>query len=301
MLTDRVGELAALGTAVLWSLTYVQFAVAVREIGPSRLNRLRLLVALACLLALHAVVYRTPIPLDAGAARWGWLTLSGVLGFAVSDAFLFSALLHLGAHRTSLLMALIPVVSALLAWSLFDERLTWIQVVAAFITVAGIALVVSARRSSGQEGRPSGHPFAGVLFALGAVASQSLRYILSVQGMSGGYPVLSTNVIQILSAAVAVWAVAFLSGRWRTTLAPPLSRRAAATTVGGGVTGPFLGVTLSLVALARAPVGIASTLMALVPVFLLPFSRFVLKEPIGLRAVAGTLLAVGGVAVLFLF
>jgi len=301
MMTERIGELTALGTAVLWSLTYVQFTVAVRTIGPSRLNRLRLLVALICLFVAHAIVYRSPIPLDAGSARWGWLILSGVFGFAVSDAFLFSALLHLGAHRTSLLMALIPVVSALLAWGLFDERLTWIQAVAALITVAGIALVVSARRSTDREGAPTGQSFIGVLFALGAVAAQSLRYILSVKGMSGGYPVLSTNVIQILSATIAVWVVAFVSGGWRTTLAPPFGRRAAATTIGGAVTGPFLGVTLSLVALAKAPVGIASTLMALVPVFLLPFSRFVLKEPVGPRAVAGTLLAVGGVAVLFLF
>jgi drug/metabolite transporter (DMT)-like permease len=301
MPTDRIGELAALGTALLWSLTYVQFTVAVRSIGPSRLNRLRLLVALVCLFVAHAVVYRSPIPLDAGAVRWGWLVLSGVLGFAVSDAFLFSALLRLGAHRTSLLMALIPVVSALLAWGLFDERLTWIQAVAALVTVGGIALVVSARSAPKREGEPTGRALVGVLVALGAVASQSLRYILSVQGMRGGYPVLSTNVIQILAATVAVWTVAFASGGWRTTLAPPFDRKAATSMIGGAVTGPFLGVTLSLVALAKAPVGIASTLMALVPVFLLPVTRFVLKEPVGLRTVAGTLLAVGGVAVLFLF
>jgi len=175
MPTDRIGELAALGTALLWSLTYVQFTIAVRAIGPSRLNRLRLLVALGCLFVAHAIVYRSPVPLDAGAVRWGWLVLSGVFGFAVSDAFLFSALLHLGAHRTSLLMALIPVVSALLAWGLFDERLTWIQMVAALVTVAGIAFVVSARRAPKQEGEPTGRALVGVLFALGAVASQSLR------------------------------------------------------------------------------------------------------------------------------
>ncbi len=300
MLTDRIGEFAALGTSVLWALTYVQFTIAVRAIGPSRLNRLRLLVALVCLFIAHTVVYRSPIPLDAEAVRWGWLVLSGVFGFAISDACLFSALLHLGAHRTSLLMALIPVVSALLAWGLFDERLTWLQIAATFVTVAGIALVVSARRSTNRESGPTGRTLVGVLFALGAVASQSLRYILSKQGMSGGYSVLSTNVIQILAATIAVWIPAFVSGTWRTSLSAPFSRRAAATTAGGAVTGPFLGVTLSLVALAKAPVGIASTLMALVPVFLLPFSRFVLKEPVGLRSVAGTLLAVGGVAALLL-
>jgi len=293
---DRIGELAALGTCILWTLTYVQFTFAVRGIGPSRLNRLRLSIALVCLLAVHAIVHRSPIPLDATAARWGWLILSGVVGFAVSDAFLFRALLYLGAHRTSLLMALIPIVSALLAWGLFGERLTWMQLVAASVTVTGIALVVSARRRDDR----AGGSLAGVLFALGAVAAQSLRYILSVQGMSGGYPVLSTNVIQIVAATAAAWIPALASGAWRSTLAAPFPQRAAAATIGGAVTGPFLGVTLSLVALGRAPVGIASTLMALSPVFLLPLSRFVFKEPIGLRAVLGTLLAVGGVAVLFL-
>ena len=300
MLTDRMGEFAALGTSVLWALTYVQFTIAVRAVGAARLNRLRLSVALVCLFVAHTIVYRSPIPLDAEAVRWGWLVLSGVVGFAISDAFLFSALLHLGAHRTSLLMALIPVVSALLAWGLFDERLAWLQVAAALVAVAGIALVVSAGRSTNRDSGPSGRSLVGVLFALGAVASQSLRYVLSKQGMTGGYPVLSTNVIQISAAAIAVWIPAFVSGAWRRSLSAPLGRRAAVATVGGAVTGPFLGVTLSLVALAKAPVGIASTLMALVPVFLLPFSRFVLKEPVGLRAVAGTVLAVGGVAVLLL-
>jgi len=300
MSVERIGELAGLGTAILWTLTYVQFTIAVREIGPARLNRLRLSIALGCLLVAHAILYGSPIPLDAGSVRWGWLILSGVFGFAISDAFLFSALLHLGAHRTSLLMALIPVVSALLAWGLFNERLTPMQMIGAGITVAGIALVVWARPKAKDEQARSGRATAGVLFALGAVAAQSLRYILSKQGMSGGYPVLSTNVIQILAATIAVWIPSCFSGMWKTTLSAPLGRRAATATLGGAVAGPFLGVTLSLVALAKAPIGIASTLMALVPVFLLPFSHFVLKERVGLRAVAGTMLAVGGVAVLFL-
>ena len=301
MSADRIGELAALGTAFLWSLAYVQFTLAVRTIGPARLNRLRLLVALICLMAVHTAVYRSPVPLDAGWAPWGWLILSGVIGFAVSDAFLFRGLLHLGAHRTSLVMALIPVVSALLAWGFFGERLTGLQIVGALITVGGIVLVISGRRAPVRDRAATGRPVAGILFALGAVAAQSLRYVLSKQGMSGGFPVLSTNTIQILAATIAIWVVPFASGAWRSTFAPPFGRHAALTMLGGAATGPFLGVTLSLVALAKAPVGVASTLMALVPVFLLPVSRFALKEPIGLRAVAGTLLAVGGVAVLFLF
>ena len=83
-------------------------------------------------------------------------------------------------------------------------------------------------------------------------------------------------------------------------LAPLRERTVVLSTIGGAFTGPFLGVSLSLVALSAAPVGIASTLMALTPVLLLPISRFAFKERITLRATIGTALAVGGVAVLFL-
>jgi len=296
-MTARLGEIAALGTALLWTLTYVQFTVAVRKIGPSALNRLRLLAALVLLVCAHFALLGTPFPLHVEPAQWGWLGLSGVIGFAISDAFLFRALLHLGAHRTSLFMSLIPLASALLAWGAFGEGLSWLQITAGLVTVAGIMLVVSARSKKDRDTRA---PTTGLLFAFGAVLAQSLRYILSVEGMRGGLAPLSANVLQILAATVAVWAVAAVRGTVRSSFEGMRDRVAALTTAGGSCTGPFLGVTLSLVALARAPVGIASTLMALSPVFLLPASRLVLKEPITARALVGTLLAVAGVALLFL-
>jgi len=294
------GEIAALATAVLWTMSYLQFTVAVRLIGASLLNRTRLTVALAFLILAHLIVHGTPFPLDAEAARWGWLILSGVIGFAISDALLFRSLLYLGAHRTSLLMALTPVASALLAWGTLGEQLTAIQAAAALVTVGGITLVVSARPSDREAAKTGRRTSFGILCALGAMVAQSLRYILSKEGMSGGFPILSTNVMQILAATVAVWVMAAFRGTIRGSLKPLRDRTAILSTVGGAFTGPFLGVSFSLVALYAAPVGIASTLMALTPVFLLPISRVVFKERITLRAVIGTALVVGGVAILFL-
>jgi drug/metabolite transporter (DMT)-like permease len=297
---ERLGEFAALGTSLLWTLTYVQFTIAVRRIGPSVLNRLRLLVALALLLVTHWAAFGVPVPTGVEGSRLGWLVLSGVVGFAISDAFLFSALLHLGAHRTSLVMSLIPVTSACLSWAIFGERLTAVQIAAGLVTVLGIMLVVSAR---GGDGGRRGWPKlgVGVAFALGAVVAQSLRYILSVQGMRGGFPPLSANLLQIAAATVAVWVLALARGRVRSSFEGLRDRTSAATTLGGALTGPFLGVTLSMIALSRAPVGIASTLMALSPVFLLPVSGLIFKQRVSGRGVAGTLLAVAGVALLFLY
>jgi len=299
MLAAYQGELAGIATAFCWTASYILFTIAVRIAGPKWLNRWRLSVAVVFLLILHWIVYRTPLPFGADWGRWGWLTLSGVIGFAISDAFLFRALLHLGAHRTSLVTSLIPVMSALLAWSIFGEQLTLAQVLSSGAIVAGIALVISAR-PSGQEPMARKEVALGVMFALGTVATQSLRYILSKQALGGGFPVLSANVVQILAATVAVWLAALFSGRWKKDLDVFRNRRAALTMIGGAIAGPFIGVTLSMVALAKAQIGIASTLMALPPVLLLPFAYFVLKESIGPRAVAGTALAIGGVTCLFL-
>ncbi len=294
----HLGEWAGLGTAALWSGSYLTFTFAVRRVGADRVNRLRLLFALVLLVAAHLVVYGTPVPTSAGAVRWMWLGLSGLVGFAIADAFLYRALGHLGAHRTSVIMALIPVASAFLAWALLGESLSLLQLGGVGITVAAVLLVVTGRAPA-EPSSPSRNARLGVLFALATVAAQSLRYLLSVKGMSGGFPVLSTNVLQIAAATAGAWAFALPRG-WRDTFASLRDRPAALSTAAGSVFGPVLGVTLSLIALANCRVGVASTLMALPPVFLLPLGALFFRERITWRAAGGTVLAVAGVAVLWL-
>jgi len=68
---------------------------------------------------------------------------------------------------------------------------------------------------------------------------------------------------------------------------------------GGALFGPFIGVWLSLVAVQYAYVGIASTLMALPPIFLIPLSWWIFREKISLVAIVGTIIAVIGVALIF--
>lgn len=300
MLMAHSGELAAIATAFAWTAAYLFFTTAVRIAGAPWLNRWRLSVAVILLLSIHWVVYRTPLPFEADLSRWGWLMLSGVIGFAISDALLFRALLHLGAHRTSLVMALVPAFSALLAWVAFSEQLTWAQLLSSGAIVLGIALVISAR-PAGNEPTGRKEVMLGVLFALGTVVAQSLRYILSKQAMAGGgLPPLSANVGQILAGTVTLWILASFGKGWKKDLELLRNRKAAFCMIGGAIVGPVIGVTLSLVALNRAPVGIASTLMALSPVLLLGFTIVVLKEKTTLKATVGTALAVGGVACLFL-
>ena len=65
-------------------------------------------------------------------------------------------------------------------------------------------------------------------------------------------------------------------------------------------TGPVIGATLSLFALQHTQVGIASTLIACRRSSCCPVSWLVFKEKFDWGAVLGTLVAIGGVALLFL-
>jgi drug/metabolite transporter (DMT)-like permease len=55
-----------------------------------------------------------------------------------------------------------------------------------------------------------------------------------------------------------------------------------------------------MIAIQNTLVGIASTLMALSPVILLPLSRWFFHENISWRAIAGTFICMAGTAALFL-
>jgi drug/metabolite transporter (DMT)-like permease len=77
-------------------------------------------------------------------------------------------------------------------------------------------------------------------------------------------------------------------------------RHALLPILGGAITGPFIGVWLSLIAVQLTQVGVASTLIALPPVFMLPIGAIVFKEKVGPGAIAGTVVAMVGVALLFL-
>ncbi|HDS28997.1 MAG TPA: EamA family transporter, partial [Candidatus Acetothermia bacterium] len=156
-------------------------------------------------------------------------------------------------------------------------------------------------RPRGMTGGQSHRTARGVLFALGTVLTQSLRYLFSKQALGEeSLSALSANTVQILAATVSIWLVAFAAGRWKRDLDVLSNPRAAVVTLGGAVAGPFVGVTLSMVALAQARLGVASTLMALPPVLLLPLAVIFFGERVSIRAVAGTIVAVGGVASLFL-
>lgn len=297
---DFIGEIAALATACFFALTALIFTSTGRSVGSQVTNRVRLLFALLYLVILNAVLFQEPLPFSADASRWIWLSLSGVIGLALGDAFLFQAFISLGARLgTLLLLGLAPVFGSIMAWMLFKETLTGVQIAGMAATLAGITWVVLSYQEPPDT--PHGHTRRGVIFGVLAALGQAVGLVFSKQGMLGDFSPFQANAIRMVAATICIWAWTAFEGQARSTL-QELHRkpRVIGLLALGAFVGPVLGVSASLFAVQHAEIGVASTLMALTPVILLPVSHFVFKERVTWQAVLGTILAIAGVAILFL-
>lgn len=296
---EFIGEIAGLATSLFFSMTAIIFASAGRMVGSQVTNRTRLVFALVYLLILNAILFREPLPLSADPSRWMWLGVSGVIGLSLGDAFFFQALVSVGARLGSLLMSLAPIFGSIIAWTFFGETLTPLQILGIILALAGIGWVVMSHEEPPDT--PRGHTNRGVLFGVLAALGQAGGLVLSKQGMFGDFSPFRANVIRMLAAVIFIWAWTLLEGKAGATVQALREKPQALRLIAlGALVGPVLGVSSSLLAIQHIEIGVASTLTALPPVIILPVSYFVFKEKVGWQAVAGTVLAIAGVAVLFL-
>ena len=294
-----IGELAALATSLFFSITSIFFTLAGRRVGSMVVNRARLVLAVVFLCITHWIMFGIPLPLHTEPERWLWLGLSGFVGLALGDIFLFQAFVKIGPRLSMLMMSLAPVIATILAWIFLSEIISIGQMTGILITLGGVTWVVMER--NGNNNNKNRDYARGILYGLGGAVGQAAGLVLAKNGLFGEFSPISGNVIRMITAAVVLWMMTFIqreAGKTVRTLSK--DRRGMGFTFAGTITGPLLGVSFSLLAVQRAEVGVASTLMALPPLFLLPLSYIVFKERFGWGAVAGTFLAVFGVAILFL-
>ena len=297
-----LGELAALGTSLCFSFGSVMFTNAGRMIGAALVNRMRLLMALLVVMLWHALTYGQLLPFDAVPERWFWLGVSGLVGFVLGDAFLFQSFVMIGPRLAMLMMALAPVLSSILAAVFLKESLVPMELLGIGVTLAGIVVVISERRGRREDAPADNRRYLiGLLCGLGAAVGQAGGLILSKLGLAGDFPALSGNVIRLLAAVLAIWAIAAVNRQVFSSIrAVRAAPRAVLLMSGGVILGPVLGVWLSLVAVQNTNVGVASTLSSLMPIFLIPISYFAFGERVTRQAVIGTVLAFVGMVVLFL-
>jgi drug/metabolite transporter (DMT)-like permease len=291
------GQLAALGTATCWAFTALAFDAAARRIGALSLSLIRLVIAFGFLCLAAWAMRGLALPLDASPRAWGWLGVSGLVGFTFGDFCLFRAYVLIGARLSQLMMALAPPLTAIIGWLLLGETLGGRALLGMILTVSGIAWAVLERKP--QNGGPAPRPsFSGIAMGFGGALGQAGGLVLSKLGM-GSYHAVAATQVRVL-AGILGYALLFTGlRRWGRVGEASRDRRALGLASVGAFFGPFLGVSLSLFAVRRIPAGVAASLMALTPILIIPLVVLLRRERIGFGGIAGAVLAVSGVALLF--
>lgn len=293
-----VGEVAALTTATFWSFGSLLFAIVADRAGAFALNIFRITLAfgvLSLLVIVTGLGARFPWPGQHPGVPW--LVVSGVIGLTIGDFGYFGALQRLGPRLATLLAAFSPPITALLGWVLLRETLGGVALAGMGLVLAGVAWVVLERPATSA---PRGHRVQGVLLGIGAAACQAIGLVMAKRGMGTSIVPLQATAIRMGAAMLGVWLIAVFTRQLDAPVRVWRDRRARFAAFGATFLGPVFGVWLSLVAARHTHAGIAATLMATVPVLILPLVVIFRKEKVSIRAALGAFITVAGVAMIFL-
>ncbi len=309
---NHLGEIISLGVAVSWTITAWFADKASRRVGAMVTNVLRLVLATLFLGILLWITVGHPYPVYADRSTWLWLGLSALVGYVFGDYCLFNCYLYIGPRFGQLLMTLAPPMAAIAGWLMLGETLSWKSLLAMGVTLCGIGLSILSR-DSGKHVRLD-LPLKGLLLGVGAGVGQGVGLVLSKIGMEyyadalpADAPALMEGMLPFASTMLRaiIGGLGFLLILGLQKDFPKLGKAVkdpVALKYASIITlfGPALGVSLSLMAVRYAHAGIASTLMALTPVFILLPEVLVNKKKVRLKELLGLAVSITGVALFFL-
>ena len=297
MITNHIGEISALLTAMLWVLSGTAFEHGGKRVSSQAVNLMRLIMAVLIMSVYLTIRRGSPIPFDASPQNWLWLSISGLVGFVLGDFFLFESYVLVGTRLALLIMSLSPILTGILSYFVFGEKLSLLNMLGIVLVILGIMLVVLTK-NQGEKMKLNIQP-RGLIYAILGAVGQSIGLIFSKLGMGSFDPFASTQIRLI--AGTFGWILLFLIFGWFPRLKRfTTDRKALGFTFFGAFFGPFLGVSFALTAMQHTKAAVASAIMSIMPVLILPVNLVLFKEKIRSRAILGAVITVIGVVILYL-
>jgi drug/metabolite transporter (DMT)-like permease len=298
--------LAALLTTLLFAISAICGHRTATQIGGVEANFWR-----ACLATFFLAVWANTLGHGFEGAAFPIFVLSGLAGIGLGDSGYFQALPRLGSRRTVLLtQCLTAPFAVIIEWLWLGTKLNAFALACIVVVLAGVAVALAPREHLKIAPRQmfvgiSGAVVGALGGAFGAVLS---RKAYAVAHAAGEHPDPGTTGYQrVIGGAIAL-GVLLLAVKWRSAHAhggmlEPKNiqisrdkwRRLWPWVVANSLAGQTVGVSCMQWALDYTSAGIVTAVIATTPILLLPMTRLLDGERIGLRSTLGALMTVAGV------
>lgn len=325
-----IGETIALFVALSWTVTALFADVASKRMGSLPLNTVRMSMSLLLLLGTLWLIMGQPWPRYADGGTWGWLALSGVVGYVIGDYCLMQGYIIIGSRFGQLFMTLSAPTAALTGRLFLGEEMSSLAIVGMVVTLSGIAMSIlsNGQGERKERGVTLSLPRKGIFYASMAGICQGFGLVLSkiglehydaalaAEGLTGEatagdalLPVpiylcvpLAATLIRASVGLVGFFVLLMVFNRdWKGRLSHAVRDRKAMWCVfGATVFGPYIGVSASLLATQYTTTGIAQTLFALTPVLIIAPAAWLFHQRVTLREVVGAIVSVVGVSLFFI-
>lgn len=306
------GEIISLVVAVSWTVTALFAEVASKRLGSLQFNVIRMLLSIVMLGATLWIFTGSPVPLYADGDAWLWLSLSGFVGYIFGDYCLFNSYILIGSRFGQLFMTLAPIAAAFSGWAILGEKMSLQAVAGMLVTVFGIGLSVL-NKGGGKRRLSLKLPLKGVLFGVGAGVGQGVGLVLSKVGMNyyeksipvgddvvAGLMPFASTMIRAITGFAGFFLIVLLQKKLSTFSTTVRNRKGMNAALWATFAGPFIGVSLSLMAVQYTEAGVASTIMALTPVLILWPSAYFFGQRVTVKEIVGAVISVIGVSLFFI-
>ena len=299
-----IGQTAAILTSILWTLNSLLFTTAGKKIGAISVNAYRIIAAVIFLSITHVIIFGSIFPYATN-DQWLWIGLSGIIGLGIGDFGLFAAFVILGPRRSLIIMSLSPLFAAIFAYLILFETLTILAIFGMIVTIIGVLIVIIEKEEKSDEEKISQkQKIWGIFLALIGAIGQGTGAVLAKKGIYIDDSIivnpLSATLIRMITSAIFIWITVILAGKISELKIAIKNKEGIRSTIAGALFGPFIGVTFSMVAVSYTEVGVAQTLMSLMPVMIIPLIYVLYKQKTSIRGIIGAFIAIIGVSILFL-
>ena len=288
-----IGEISALATALCWALSVVYFRRLGGIFSPLSLNLWKGVISIVGL-GIVVIFTTSHFPSSTDVL---WLLLSGVIGIGIGDTAFFAALNRMG-ERSTLLLAetLAPVFTAILAMFWISEWLSFYQWAAIGVILLGVDIVLRSKQNHSYDARPS---FSGLSFAATAALCQAVGAVIGRDILlNSQIDPFSASLIRLLGGVGFIIPLLLIS---RQQWLPKRKQGDKAWRIMFIATfiGTFIALVLQMTSFAHTPAAIAQSLFASCIIFSLIIAR-IQGQAVNKRAIIGSLVAIVGVAFIFL-